>query len=293
MTHSRKNTWFGALALVLASVAVAGAAHLLRGAPSTRSVAHAQARRDVPEDADRIVREMSTYLASLRAFRVQTDSATEVVLANGQRLQFVSDNHLLVRRPDRLRSERVGADADLVFYYDGRNVTLHGRRMNVWATAPAPATIDEMVDFARADLGLEAPAADLLSANSYSELMEDVRSATYVGEEMVNGVNTHHIAFRNRGGTDWQIWVSTGTTPLPMRYVIVSTDVRSQPEFTVSLHDWDTQPTVSDADFVFEAPAGAQQIEFRNVAEARQQRDRGRAQPRQRRAQPQQQPEGE
>jgi len=186
-------------------------------------------RRDVAPEADRVLREMSQYLAGLRAFRVSADSALEVVLQSGQRLQFVQASQVVVRRPDRLRSERHGAEVDATLYYDGQRVTLFGRRDNVWATAEAPHTLDEMIDFARDELDIEAPGADLLASDTYATLMEDVRSGIYVGQEQMGGMDVHHLAFRNRGGTDWQIWVQAGQTPLPMRYVIVSTDVRSHP----------------------------------------------------------------
>lgn len=266
----KTRTWIGAGAIALAAIAAAGAI----GVSAQQRPRGAQGRTaarppDVAPEADRVLRGMSEYLAGLRAFRVSADSAIEVVLENGQKLQFLAASQVEVRRPDRLRSERRGAQVDAVLYYDGDSVTLHGRRQNLWATVDAPRTLDEMIDFARDELDIEAPAADLLASDPYAILMEDVRSGMYVGQEEVGGVNTHHLAFRNRGGTDWQIWVQDGATPLPVRYVVVSTDVRSHPEFAVTLHDWDSRSPVSDADFTFEAPSGAQQIEFLRARQAR------------------------
>ena len=276
-----KNNWIGAAVIALAAITAAGSLAVVSAQQRPRGGQErtTAARATVDPQADRVLRGMSQYLQGLRAFRVSADSALEVVLENGQKLQFVAASQVVVRRPDRLRSERRGAQADAVLYYDGDSVTLFGRRQNVWATTEAPRALDEMIEFARDDLDIEAPAADLLASDVYATLMEDVRSGMYVGQEEVGGVSAHHLAFRNRGGTDWQIWVQDGATPLPVRYVVVSTDVQSDPQFEVALHDWDTRATVSDADFAFEAPPGARQIEFLG---ARQVRDAARARERRR-----------
>ena len=266
--RQKTSTWVAGV-IALAAIAAAGSFGV-----SAQQSPRGRGRPDVAPEADGVLRGMSQHLAGLRAFRVSADSTVDVVLENGQKLQFLAASQVVVRRPDRLRSERRGAEVDAALYYDGDSVTLFGRRANVWATTDAPRSIDEMIDFARNDLEIEAPAADLLASDVYATLMEDVRSGMYVGQEEVGGVNAHHLAFRNRSGTDWQIWVQEGATPLPLRYVVVSTDVRSHPQFEVALHDWDTSTPVSDADFVFEPPPDAQQIEFRRALE---QRDTARA----------------
>lgn len=280
MRPTKKN-WIGAGVIALAAIVAAGslAAVSAQQRPRGQGRAATGARSQVAPEADGVLRGMSEYLGGLRAFRVDADSVLEVVTEEGQKLQFLASSQVLVRRPDRLRSERRGAEVDAVLYYDGDSITLLGRRQNVWATVDAPTNIDQMIDFARDDLDIEAPAADLLASDVYGTLMEDVRSGMYVGQEEVGGVVTHHLAYRNRSGTDWQIWVQAGATPLPMRYVVVSTDVRSDPQFEVALHDWDTRPTVSDADFAFEPPAQARRIEFVRAIEQRQtarERTRGR-----------------
>lgn len=256
-------------ALVLATGVVA-ASWTIDAQQRPRREAPAQGpRAAIDPEADRHLRAMSQHLAGMRAFRVDADSTLEVVLESGQKLQYLASSQVSVRRPDRLRSERRGPMADLVFYYDGDSITLHGRRANVFATIEAPPTIDQAIDFARAELDIDAPAGDLLGADVYRTLMADATSGMYVGPAEVGGVNCHHLAFRARGGTDWQVWIQDGATPLPMRYVVVSTDVRSQPAFEVDLHDWDANPAMSDAEFQFEVPPDAQQIEFRSVIEAR------------------------
>ncbi|HYO28597.1 MAG TPA: DUF2092 domain-containing protein, partial [Azonexus sp.] len=50
-----------------------------------------------------------------------------------------------------------------------------------FATVPAPATLEQMLDFARTTLDIVAPAGDLLYANAFEILMDNVTSGFVVG----------------------------------------------------------------------------------------------------------------
>ncbi|MDB4965250.1 MAG: hypothetical protein JWN44_939 [Myxococcales bacterium] len=238
------------VAMVLIPVA-AGAG----GSPGDSTRPHIDPR------ADALVHRMSAELASLRSFRVDADAADEVVLRSGQKLQELSQSHVAVKRPNRLRAERVGTIADVVLRYDGDQLSLFGNRTAMYATAHAPPTLDGAINYGRDRLGLEAPAADLLFSRPYDVLMDGVSSGEYVGLEPVDGVPCHHLAFR-AAEVDWQIWIEDGPHPLPRRYVITSKTELGSPEFTVRLSHWDPQASLPDSLFSFAPPAGATKIDF-------------------------------
>ncbi len=52
----------------------------------------------------------------------------------------------------------------------------------MYATEPAPGTIEGMLNFARSSLGLMIPAADLIYQNNFKLLMQDVTLATVIGK---------------------------------------------------------------------------------------------------------------
>jgi hypothetical protein len=90
-------------------------------------------------------------------------------------------------------------------------------------------------------------------------LNEDVLEARYMGLGMIDGVECEHLAFRNLE-TDWQLWIETGTRPIPRKYVITSKAVAGGPQYTLRIKDWKTD-AVADADtFVFKPPAGATKV---------------------------------
>lgn len=260
----RTIRWLGPT--LCAVIALAAIAHAQQAERRPRREDTAQRRRIEP-DADRQLRRMSDSLRRLDAFRVTTDFSMEAVLQSGQRLQFVGTSNVAVRRPNQLRADRHGELTDLSFFYDGQKVTILGRRANLYATADAPPDLDGAIDFAREELDLEAPGADLLYSDPYRILTEDVVSATQVGQAVIDGVRCNHIAARGRE-VDWQLWIEDTPRALPRRYVIVSKNVTGQPEFTVDLRDWDIDANIPEDFFAFRPPAGAQRIEFLRAGEA-------------------------
>jgi len=222
--------------------------------------------RQMDPEADRVLRGMSDYLGKLRAFTVIADHETEVERDNGQKLLFSATSRVAVRRPNRFRSDRMGEVADVSFFYDGNDLTIYGARSGFYATAKAPATIDAAVDFARDRLDIDVPGSDLLYADPYRILMEDAVSGINVGMAQIKDVRVHHLAYQGHD-TDWQIWIEDDSTPLPRKYVIVTKDMKSQPEFTVELHDWDVNAKLTDDTFEFKPPPAAKKIEFLSLRE--------------------------
>lgn len=251
---TRSWSWAG---LVLAGVVVAALMRLSGSAPDAQ-----EARRgEIEPRAVDSLRRMSDYLAGLKDFSVRARHTGDMMLTTGQKVQYEGLSDVFVRRPNRLRSNRVGEVADLEFYYDGATVTLFGKRTRHYATAPAPSTLDAMLDDVRARLDMEPPAADLLYADVFKGLMTDVTDGFYVGPSVVSQIPTHHFAFRGRD-VDWQIWIDDGARPLPRKYLITTKWSTGAPQFSVELSAWKLGPGLDDATFKFTPPADARRIEF-------------------------------
>lgn len=220
----------------------------------------------VEEKADQLVREMSDYLRKLDAFSLAADHTLEVVTEAGEKLEFGATSRVSLKRPDKLRVDRKGEVADVSLYYNGEMMTLYGRRAKLYASAKAPKSIDAAIDFGRDALGLEAPGADILFSDPYEVLMDDVVSGRYIGKSEVRGRVCHHLAFRDPE-VDWQLWVADGKKPLPCKYVVTSKRMHQAPEYSVELHNWKTNPKLSNKQFSFRPPKGAAEIDFFGVKE--------------------------
>jgi hypothetical protein len=213
----------------------------------------------IAPDADRLLHQMTDYLAGLQSFKMHSISVDEVVTTAGQKVQVLADSDIVLARPNRLQSTEVDSAAGLAFWYDGKTMTLYCKASNTYDSVPAPPTLDAMIDNARKEFHMEAPGADLLYANAYPALTEQVKSGQVVGHETVEGVATNHLAFQG-DEVDWQIWIKDGPQPFPLRFVITTKTMKEQPQFTVTMTKWEPGAAVSDATFAFKPPAGAKKV---------------------------------
>ena len=225
---------------------------------STEVRAEAQA---VDPAATEILKQMTDYLGSLKQFSVHTQNTLEDVLDTGHRIDLDISASVTVSRPNKLRSERKGDLVDQVFYYDGKTLTLYNPSSNVYATEPAPGTFEEMFIYLYETLGFGTPISDLVYSDSFPLLMQDVTFAAVVGKSYINGVKCDHLIF-SRPGVDFQVWVTEGSKPLPLKYVVTDTVVSGRLSISTFMSDWNVKPAVKDAQFTFVPPKGVQKINF-------------------------------
>jgi len=215
--------------------------------------------------ATQILKRMTDYLGSLRQFSVRTQNNVEDLLDAGQRVDYEISASVLISRPNKLHAERIGDVISQVFYYDGKTLTLYNPSEKVYATEPAPGTLEQALDFARESLGLAVPAADLVYRNTFPLLMKDVTFAVLVGKAVIGGVKCDHVLF-SRPGVDFQIWVADSGQPLPRKYVVTDTGSPARLSLTTVMSDWNVAPASADARFTFTPPPGAKPISFLKLA---------------------------
>ena len=201
---------------------------------------------------------MSDYMAAQKAFSFDYDASLEVVTKENQKLGLASSGTMTVNRPDKIRATRMGGFANVEFVFDGKTVTMLGKNANTYAQAPAPGTIDQLVDVLRDKYHRPIPGADLLMSNVYDQLMPEVTDAKDLGSGVIAGVECDHLAFRTKD-VDWQIWVAQGDRPYPCRYEITSTQVSRAPAYSLDLRSFKTDP-VAPATFAFQAPSSARKL---------------------------------
>ena len=127
-----------------------------------------------------------------------------------------------------------------------------------------PDTIDEALDALDDRYGVMPPLADLLYADVYDVLMEGVTYGRYLGIHRAAGVPCHHLVFAQET-IEWQIWIDAGTDPLPRRFVITYVSEPGEPQYGATITKWSLDPKLPDELFVFEAPAGAREIDVSRI----------------------------
>jgi len=234
------------------------AAAILSATVSTAVRAQAPA---VDPAATRILKRMADYLGSLKQFSVNTQGTLEDLDDSGHRVDFDVSARAIVSRPNKLLAERRGDLIDQNFYYDGKTTTLCNPSDKVYATVPAPATIDGTLHYVRDSLGLIIPISDLVYSNAFPLLMKDVTYAAVVRKAFINGVKCDHLTF-SRPGVDFQVWVADSGKPLPMKYVVTDTGTPALLSISTVMSDWNLAPKVPESRFDFVPPQGAKPITF-------------------------------
>jgi hypothetical protein len=214
-------------------------------------------------DAKRLLKAMSDYLTTQQAMSFQYDSILEVVTKDGQKLALASSGSLVADRPNKIRATRSGGFADAEVFFDGKTLTLLGKNLNIYAQKDVPGTIDNLVDELHKQ-NRPLPAADLLLTDSYDALMLDVVDVKDLGSGVIGGVECDYLAFRAKE-VDWQIWIAQGDRPYPCRYVINSTLMDGQPQYSIQIRDWKTGKEVAATDFSFKNSTKAKKVDLKDL----------------------------
>lgn len=227
-------------------------------APPTPVASPAPAVKPQPID---VLKRMAVYLRSLDRFTVRVEKTTELILPTEQRLHADQTAEIAIQKPNRLRVNFQNLSGGRQLFYDGKTFSLYTPEQNVYASVPAPATLDETLNLLENRYRISMPVADLLFADPESRLVQNLKSETYVGRVLVRGVVCHHLAFQTPE-VDWEIWIEDSPKPLPRRLVLTDKSVAGSPQMVAVLSDWNPAPQFAADLFTFNAPPNAQKIVF-------------------------------
>jgi hypothetical protein len=234
-------------------------------APATRAQPPAARSPEVEPEAIAALERMGAYLRGLKSFEVRTSHATEEVLDNGMKVTFSGVSDLVAAMPNRLRVEVASDRQERLYLYHGKAFTLFARRVNYYATVPAPPTITELANLLEDKYDIEVPLVDLFRWGGPRATTSQITVATDLGPSVVEGTTCEHYAFR-QPGIDWQIWIQLGEHPLPRKLVLTTRTDEARPQHA-SVYSWSLAPSFDDSAFAFDPPDGARRIVF---AEAKQ-----------------------
>jgi len=248
MKAAIKDARLWAIGLALAAAAVAATA----GAADKTTEATA-------ENAKRLLKSMSDYMAAQKAISFDYDTVLEVVTKENQKLGLASSGSMRLNRPDKIYATRVGGFANVEYAFNGTTLTMLGKNANVYAQVDSPGTLDQLVDQLRDKFHRPIPGADLLMSNIYDQLMPEVVDAKDLGSGVIRGVECDHVAFRAKD-VDWELWIAQGNRPYPCRYVVTSTGVNRAPQYTIDIWAWKTGAQVASGPFTLKIPANARKL---------------------------------
>jgi hypothetical protein len=140
----------------------------------------------------------------------------------------------------------------------GERVLADGQKLQHTATASM-----DVVRPNKLRVRMASPRSELFLWGTPAAPLDKIQSAMNAGQDFVGNDLCDHYAFR-QGNFDWQIWIQTGSQPLPRKIVITNRADEARPQ-SVSLIDWTLKPTFKESAFAFVPPKGATKVEIVTV----------------------------
>jgi hypothetical protein len=206
------------------------------------------------------LKDMGAHLQTLKRFQVSTELTGERVLADGQKLQHTAAADIDAERPNRLRARMFSARSKREIFYDGKTITLWTPAQKYYSTVGFVDTLGGLIDRLEEKYGVQLPMEDLFRWGTPAAPFDKIESAMNAGQDFVGKDLCDHYAFR-QGKIDWQIWITAGSKPLPRKVVITNRADEARPQ-SVSLFDWNLNPSFPASVFKFTPPKGATKIEI-------------------------------
>jgi hypothetical protein len=230
----------------------------------TVSALGAPAKPVVTEDASAALAQMGQTLLG-KQFSFQARTLRVYADADGRFLHIGHTMKVLVRRPDRLRVDIDGDDGATQVFYDGKTLVLYGPAKKEYVSIPVPDTIEGMAKEANSRIGFDFPLLDFLTAAPDKAVLSGVTAAKIVNDVTIDGASANHLTLFQPPGLELELWLTKDTQALPERIFITYRSVPGQPNFIAQLSDWNFAVTPTDADFTFQPPEGAKQVELKSA----------------------------
>lgn len=204
------------------------------------------------------LRKMADNLARKPVLSFTTNSTGERPIGTGQLAHFSARSQVRFSRPDKLFVDRVGEQEEWKLWYSGKQVIITDGK--AYAATTVPGEVGQMLDTMARQYDMVLPGSELLFADPYQALMDNVLTGQHLGTHEVDGVQCEQLAFTQRE-IDWQIWIEAGDNPVPRKVVIDYKLLPGRPQFVANLSGWNFGAAGMGAR-VFEAqlPAGARKL---------------------------------
>jgi hypothetical protein len=209
------------------------------------------------------LKEMSAYVAGLKSFRFQTDETVDAAAefhGKNVKIQYSTCRMISVRRPGKMLIDVKGDLADRRMSLVSGNLTIYDRQREEWSVLGTLASPEDTVEAMRDQMGMIMPMGALIYRDLSEHIQKNADFALYLGKHKVRGQSAHHVLFRGAGYT-WQLWISDGERPLPVKFVVTVTSEPTEPQYVVWIRDWESKVRLKDSVFELDVPESVKKVD--------------------------------
>ncbi len=223
------------------------------------------AKPGITEEASAALKQMSQTLLG-KQFSFQARTLRVYADVDGRFLHIGHTLKVLVQRPNRMRVDIDGDDGVTQVFYDGKTLVVYAPARKEYVSIPVPDTIEAMNKEAEKRIGFDFPLLDFLTTAPDKAILTGVTQGKIVNEVTIDGGPTNHLTLFQPPGLELELWLAKTAQSLPERLYLTYRSVPGQPNFIAQFSDWNFSVTPTDADFTFQPPEGAKQVELKAPA---------------------------
>ncbi len=218
-----------------------------------------------------MLRRTADYFKKAKSFTVDVDREQKLGAQSMKATMGVA-----VERPNKLAVRTHGGGMDLDLVSDGKTLSVSIPPVKRYVQSKAPAALtdlggDPITQSIVTSILQGTLLSELISDDPYKSLMDGVKTSAYVGEEVLDGVKTHHVKF-TQDQFDWEVWVPVEGDPLPRKAVVDMTKTIANTPAAAQLKGqkfemiqvfkgWKVGAAPDEKAFAFQPPAGFQKAE--------------------------------
>jgi hypothetical protein len=230
------------------------------------SAATQQKKPVISEEASAALTRMGQTLRGAEQFSFQSRTIRVYTGTNGEPLHIFHTDNITVRRPNRLLVDRTGDDGVSKLVFDGKTAIMYSATNKKYASIPVPEGTIAGMNEAVGRLGIDFPLADFFTDAPDKAFLTGVTEGTVVNTVTIDGTPCLHMFFVQPPGIELELWVEKNDQSLPRRLIVTYRTLPGEPNFIALFSDWNFNIHPSDADFAFQPPADATQVQLKPVA---------------------------
>ena len=214
----------------------------------------------------KILSGMTQFIESTPAFSVKGNAGGELMMNNGQLIEYGTNVTATFLRPAKLYlrlNSRDGSKTTMVF--DGETITAATsiNDQHIYDTTPQQGDVNDSLALLSRESGGSRELVYFLT-EQMTKSLSTIQTVFSLGKSTIDGILCDHLAMRS-DTRDGQVWIERGDNPTPWRILITHREKPGMPRFWLQFDEWDFSPELSESTFKYTPPEGA--VKFRYFSE--------------------------